>query len=303
MTSEETNQPFSSGFVRLPPWFRQDIPHKETIDAMKSMFRGAQLHTVCESARCPNMGTCWKAGVATFMILGGTCTRACRFCSVPAGRPDLLDPHEPMHVAQSVMQMKLKYVVITSVARDDLEDEGAGQFIQTIQEVRRLNPGIKIEILVPDFSDRDDLLFSISQVAPEVFSHNVECVERLSPSMRPQADYHRSLSVLRRFKKMSSQSLVKTSFMVGAGETDEEIERLMNDIIETGCDILTIGQYLAPTVAKRHLRVSRFVTPEQFERFANLGREMGFKYVESGPLVRSSYIAEKGYRAVVGENS
>ncbi len=292
----EIQHNFDSGLVRLPSWFKQEIPDMDNIRSMKEMFRGASLNTVCESAKCPNMGTCWSAGVATFMILGGTCTRACRFCAVPAGRPDVLNPHEPQEVADAVKKMKLSYVVITSVARDDLDDEGVGHFNETIAAIRQENPSTKIEVLIPDFSAREELLMKLSEAAPEVVSHNIECVRRLSPGMRPQANHDRSLDVLRSFRRLAPTSFVKTSFMVGAGETDHEVEELIKEVVDTGCHILTIGQYLAPTQMKRHLRVSRFVTPEQFERYAQIGRDLGLSYVESGPLVRSSFIAEKGYR-------
>ncbi len=295
----DTYKKFDSGLVRLPTWFNQEIPDMGNIRSMKEMFRGASLNTVCESAKCPNMGTCWSAGVATFMILGGTCTRACRFCAVPAGRPDTVNVHEPDEVADAVKKMNLSYVVITSVARDDLDDEGVGHFINTIQAVRRENPHTKIEVLIPDFSAREELLTALSQSSPEVISHNVECVRRLSPSMRPQANHDRSLSVLKSFRRLAKRSIVKTSIMVGAGETDTEVEEVIQEIVDAGCQILTIGQYLAPTQMKRHLRVTRFVTPEQFERYAQVGRHLGLSYVESGPLVRSSFIAEKGYREAI----
>lgn len=282
--------------TRLPPWFRQEIPDIKNIESMKSMFRGSGLHTVCESARCPNLGQCWSKGTATFMILGDICTRACRFCAVPAGRPLDVDPHEPVNIAQTIRKMNLNYVVITSVARDDLKDEGAAHFAQTIVEVRKLNPKVKIEVLIPDFSSRSELLTAITQAAPEVISHNLETVKRLSPSVRPQAIYERSLQVLREIKKLAPSILVKSSFMVGLGETLEEIIVLMKDLLAHDCEILTIGQYLAPTQMKRHVRVQRFVTPEEFERFRQIGMDLGFKHVMSGPLVRSSYIAEEGYQ-------
>jgi len=269
----------------------------DKIRSMKELFRGGRLHTVCESANCPNMGACWKEGVATFMILGGTCTRACRFCSVPAGRPDLIDMEEPQNVAMAVKQLGLRYVVVTSVARDDIEDEGALQFAQTIQAIRRLTPEVKIEVLVPDFSAKEQSLKTLSDVAPEVISHNIETVRRLAPYIRPQASHDRSLRVLRRFRELNEDGFIKSSLMAGIGETDEEIFDVMAELLEAGCQILTIGQYLAPTRAKRHLPVERFVSPEEFKNYRQKGLEMGFKYVESGPLVRSSYIAEKGYQA------
>ncbi|MBI3602409.1 MAG: lipoyl synthase [Candidatus Omnitrophica bacterium] len=284
------------GLAKLPAWFKQPLPDMDKIRAMKELFRASGLHTVCESAHCPNMGTCWGAGVATFMILGGTCTRACRFCAVPAGRPDLLDPHEPEHVAQTIEKLKLRYVVITSVARDDLQDQGAGHFAATIRAIRDLTPDVKIEVLIPDFSAQEEALKVLSDAAPEVISHNIETVRRLSRHIRPQAFHDRSLRVLRRFRELNPLALVKSSFMVGLGESQEEIMELMQELLKAGCQILTIGQYLAPTQMKRHVPVVRFLTPEEFERLHHRGMEMGFKYVESGPLVRSSYIAEKGYR-------
>ncbi len=292
----KTETKFDSGLVKLPSWFKQALPDMGKIRVMKDMFRSSRLHTVCESAKCPNMGQCWSEGVATFMILGGTCTRACRFCAVPAGRPELIDAEEPTNVALSVKQLGLRYVVVTSVARDDVEDEGASQFVKTIEAIRASTPEVKIEVLIPDFSAKEESLKVLSDVAPEVISHNIECVRRLSASMRPQADHDRSLHVLRRFRELNPVVMVKTSFMVGVGEQDEEIVTLMQEVLATGCQILTIGQYLAPTQMKRHLPVDRFVTPAQFEHWKKIGMEMGFKYVESGPLVRSSFIAEKGYQ-------
>jgi len=291
---------FDSGLAKLPTWFRQEIPDMNKIRQMKGLFRESRLHTVCESANCPNMGTCWKEGVATFMILGGTCTRACRFCAVPAGKPELIDLEEPHNVALAVKELGLRYVVVTSVARDDIEDEGALQFAKTIQAIREMTPGVKIEVLIPDFSAKEDSLKVLSEAHPEVISHNIETVRRLAPYIRPQAEHDRSLKVLRRFRELNPQSFVKSSLMVGIGETDEEIDEVMKELYEAGCQILTIGQYLAPTQRKRHLPVERFVTPQEFESYRQKGKDMGFVYVESGPLVRSSYIAEKGYQAALG---
>ncbi len=299
----KTLQPkkFDNGLVQLPSWFKQPLPEMDKINSMKDMFRSSGLHTVCESAHCPNMGVCWGAGVATFMILGGTCTRACRFCAVPAGRPEVLDSHEPQQVAETVQKLKLRYVVITSVARDDLQDEGAGHFAETIGAIRRLTPEVKIEVLIPDFSAKEEALKILSNAAPEVVSHNIETIRRLSKYIRSHALHDRSLLVLKRFKELNPNSFVKSSFMVGLGETEEEVVELMKELLDAGCQILTIGQYLAPTQMKRHLPADRFVTPEEFERLRLMGMNMGFKYVESGPLVRSSYIAEKGYREALGQ--
>jgi len=298
-----TKEKFDSGLVKLPHWFKQEVPDMNKIRSMKELFRGVRLHTVCESANCPNMGACWKEGVATFMILGGTCTRACRFCAVPAGRPDLLDLEEPHNVALAVKQLGLRYVVVTSVARDDIEDEGAIQFAKTIAAIRRLTPEVKIEVLIPDFSAKEGSLKILSDARPEVISHNIETVRRLAPYIRPQASHDRSLRVLRAFSELKPQAFVKSSLMVGIGETDEEIIDVMGELRQAGCQILTIGQYLAPTQRKRHLPVERFLSPQEFEDYRQKGLEMGFVYVESGPLVRSSYIAEQGYQAAMVSRS
>lgn len=284
---------------KLPSWFRQDIPNIEKIRSMQKMFRSTGLHTVCESARCPNMGKCWGQGVATFMILGEICTRACRFCAVKAGHPMKVDEKEPKHIADAVKALQLRYVVITSVARDDLPDEGAQHFYETIQAVRQAMPNIKIEVLIPDFSNKWDSLKVVVDAKPEVVSHNVESVKRLSNRIRPQASYERSLDVLRNFKKLDRDIFTKSSIMVGLGETEEELISTMKDLLAVECDILTIGQYLAPTQLKRHLPVETFYTPDQFKSLKTLGMKLGFKHVMSGPLVRSSFIAEEGYRECV----
>ena len=294
-----TKEKFDSNLVKLPYWFKQEIPDMYKIRTMKEFFRQGRLHTVCESANCPYMGACWKEGVATFMILGGTCTRACRFCAVPAGRPDLIDNEEPQNVALAVKQLGLRYVVVTSVARDDIEDEGALAFAKTIGAIRQLTPEVKIEVLIPDFSAKEGSLKILSDAAPEVVSHNIETVRRLAPYIRPQALHDRSLRVLRRFSELNRHCFVKSSLMVGIGETDEEIIEVMGELRGAGCQILTIGQYLAPTRSRRHLPVERFLEPQEFEHYRQKGLEMGFVYVESGPLVRSSYIAEKGYQTAI----
>jgi len=265
------------------------------IREMKDLFRESRLHTVCESAHCPNMGECWAKGVATFMILGDICTRACRFCAVAAGRPLELDPEEPWHIAQTIQQMNLRYVVITSVARDDLPDEGSGHFARTVGEIRRLTPAVKIEILIPDFSGREEFLERVVDAGPEVISHNIETVRRLSKAVRPQADYERSLQVFKILRRLNPVLFIKSGFMVGLGETQEEIVELMQDLREAGCQILTIGQYLSPSPRKRHLPVERFVPLKEFELYRRQARDVGFKHVMSGALVRSSYLAEEGY--------
>lgn len=284
---------------RLPSWFKQEIPDAAQISKMKHMFRAKRLHTVCESARCPNMGQCWGEGVATFMILGEVCTRACRFCAVKAGLPNELDIAEPKNVALAVQELNLRYVVVTSVARDDLKDEGAAQFSETIAEIRRIMPDTKVEVLIPDFSNKLESLKIVTSAKPEVISHNLETVRRLSPKVRPQADYDRSLGVLKNFKILDPHILTKSSIMLGFGESEKEVMQAMKDLIETGCDILTIGQYLAPTQMKRHLPVEEFVPPRKFKEYEILGYRLGFKHVMSGPLVRSSYIAEQGFEGAM----
>lgn len=290
---------FDAGLERLPAWFKQEIPDMNKVLSMKELFRAGRLHTVCESANCPNMGTCWKEGVATFMILGGRCTRACRFCSVPAGRPDPVDIQEPRKVALAVKQLALSYVVVTSVARDDLEDQGALQFAETVRAIRRLTPEVKIEVLVPDFSAEEGSLKTLSDAAPDVIGHNIETVRRLAPYVRPQALHDRSLGVLRMFSGLNGHAFIKSSLMVGIGETDEEIIEVMDELRRAGCQVLTIGQYLAPSRGRRHLPVARFLKPEEFEVYRQKGLDRGFVHVQSGPLVRSSYMAAESYRAAM----
>ncbi|MCA9404835.1 MAG: lipoyl synthase [Candidatus Omnitrophica bacterium] len=280
----------------LPEWFRQPLPDMDKIRRMKQDFRAAGLHTVCESARCPNIGQCWGQGVATFMILGEICTRACRFCAVKAGRPMEVDTGEPRKVAEAVRDLRLRYVVITSVARDDIPDEGAEHFYQTIGAIRELSPQTRIEVLIPDFSNKTASIRRLIEARPEVVSHNIESVRRVSKEIRPQAQYDRSLAVLRNFKDMDAALFTKSSFMVGFGETHDEIEEVMRDLLSAGVDILTIGQYLQPTQLKRHLPVEKFYTPQEFDFYKQFGLQLGFKHVMSGPLVRSSYIAEEGYK-------
>ncbi|MFA5059177.1 MAG: lipoyl synthase [Candidatus Omnitrophota bacterium] len=280
---------------KLPAWFKQDLPDLAKIREMKESFRSDRLHTVCESARCPNLGKCWGKGVATFMILGNICTRACRFCAVAAGLPEKVDKDEPCNVALTVKEMNLRYAVITSVARDDLADEGAGHFADVIRQIKELTPLTKVEVLIPDFSGKAELLRIVADAHPEVMSHNIETVRRLSPKVRPQAQYQRSLDVLASLKTLDKTIFTKSSFMLGLGEQEKEIEDVMRDLRSVDCDILTIGQYLAPSKSKRHLKVERFYSPEEFNAFKTMGLSLGFKSVLSAPLVRSSYIAEEGY--------
>ena len=285
-----------SDIATLPPWFKQKFPDMQTVKKLKESFRRGRLSTVCEGARCPNLGECWGKGVATFMIMGDTCTRACRFCAVRSGRPFEIDPDEPASVASTVRQMNLKYAVITSVTRDDLPDGGAGHFAKTVKEIKASLPQVKIEVLIPDFCGRDEALAKVIQSGADVIGHNMETVERLSPLVRPQADYQRSLTLIKDLKRSAGRFFVKSGFMVGLGETAGEIKELMKDLLLAGCEILTIGQYLRPARTPRHVAVERFVAPEEFEEYRILGLEMGFNHVTSGPLVRSSYMAEQGYR-------
>lgn len=272
----------------------------ERIRGMKGLFRQAGLFTVCESAFCPNMGKCWGQGVASFMILGELCTRSCRFCGVRAGRPKELDPQEPREVARAVERLGLRYVVITSVTRDDLADGGAQQFVRTVGAVRARVPQTKIELLIPDFGGNKENLKMVVEARPEVISHNVETVRRLSQAIRPQADYNRSLRVIGDLKETDSSILVKSGLMVGLGESRQEVEETLRDLARVGCDMVTVGQYLSPGKERRHFSVQRFAPPEEFKFYKDLGRELGFKHVMSGPLVRSSYVAEQGYGESVG---
>lgn len=299
--SSHVEEQFDNGLVSLPKWFKQDIPDMNKVREMKSMFRGSRLHTVCESAHCPNMGKCWGQGVATFMILGNTCTRACRFCNIKAGHGEDVDLTEPQEVALNVKKLNLRFVVITSVARDDLFDEGAGHFAETIKAIRQESPHTKIEVLIPDFSGKEELLKIVTDVKPEVISHNLETVRRLSPDVRSKALHDRSLKVVRLIKQLNSNIFSKSSLMVGLGETDEEVVEAMKELREADCDILTIGQYLAPTQMRRHMKVCRYVHPEQYHEWVEIGKSLGFKHVMAGPLVRSSYIAEEGYRECMKE--
>jgi len=281
-----------SSIKKLPPWFSQKIPDKQTIKKMKDLMRGAGLHTVCEEAHCPNMGECFKEGTATFMILGDVCTRRCGFCAVESGEPRSIDHMEPAEVAKAVQALNLKYVVITSVTRDDLEDGGAGHFARTVVEIRKLMPWVKIEVLIPDLENNTGSIETVVHSKPFVIGHNIETVRRLFDKVRPQADYERSLSVLKNIKVIDDSNLTKSGFMVGLGESKDDIIALMNDLKDARCDILTVGQYLAPSKDKRHFKVERFVGPDEFKEYEYLARAIGFKHVMSGPLVRSSYRAE-----------
>ena len=275
--------------LRKPKWLKVKLPTGENYKKVRALVTEHKLHTICESGSCPNMGECWGEGTATFMILGNICTRSCGFCNVKTGRPEAVDTFEPGRVAQSVKLMQVKHAVITSVDRDDLKDGGSDIWAQTIRAIRHQSPITTMETLIPDFAGKWENLQVIIDVAPEIVSHNLETVRRMTKQVRIQAKYDRSLEVLFRLKKGGMRT--KSGIMLGLGETPEEVIETMQDLRSVNVDILTIGQYLQPSA--KHLPVVEFVTPEKFEEYRVLGMEMGFRYVESGPLVRSSYHAEK----------
>lgn len=277
--------------VRKPDWLKVRAPSGENYGQIKNMLGELKLATVCQEARCPNMGECWAGGTATIMIMGDTCTRGCKFCNVKTGNPKgILDPLEPEKVAYSISQMNLKYVVVTSVDRDDLPDQGSGHFARTIRTMKKLDPALLIEVLTPDFRGDLSLVEKLVEAEPDVFAHNVETVERLQKTVRdPRAGYSQSLSVLKSVKSFDVSRFTKTSLMLGLGETDEEILQTLKDLREIQCDVVTFGQYLQPT--PRHLPVIEYVTPEKFKYWQTTAESLGFLYVASGPLVRSSYRA------------
>ena len=273
---------------RLPRWMKMQLPKGESYSRVKNLVNNHQLHTICTSGNCPNIGECWNRGTATFMILGDICTRNCKFCGVTTGKPLPPDPEEPRRIAESVRIMQLKHAVITSVDRDDLSDLGAGFWAETIWEVKKLNPDTKIEVLIPDFQGKAELISKVIDAAPEVISHNMETVERLTPQIRSAAKYRTSLEVIRCIA--NSGIIAKSGIMLGLGETEAEVLQVMDDLRTAGCKVLTIGQYLAPTL--EHIQVKEYITPEQFDRYRTIGLEKGFSFVESSPLVRSSYRAD-----------
>lgn len=289
MSESAKEKPASKVRIKKPSWLRVKLPIGESYKQVRKLVDDHQLHTICESGSCPNMGECWGAGTATFMILGNTCTRSCGFCAVSTGKPLPVDRFEPVKVAKSIKTMKVKHAVITSVDRDDLPDGGADIWVETVKAIRRISPGTTMETLIPDFAGDWDNLQKVIDVAPEVVSHNMETVRRLTKEVRIQAKYDRSLELLLRLKKGGMQT--KSGFMLGLGESEEEVIETMEDLAAVNVDIITIGQYLQPTA--KHLAIEEFVTPEQFEKYRLLGIKMGFKHVESAPLVRSSYHAEK----------
>ena len=286
---EKNNQVNPLEKPKKPKWLRVKLPTGETYKEVRNIVSEHKLHTICESGNCPNMGECWGAGTATFMILGNICTRSCGFCAVSTGRPEEVDVFEPARVAQSVKLMGVKHAVITSVDRDDLSDGGAEIWAMTVRAIRRQSPETTLETLIPDFMGKWDNMQKIIDVAPEIVSHNLETVRRLTKQVRIQAKYDRSLEALRRLKKGGMRT--KSGVMLGLGEYDQEVIETMEDLRAVNVDILTLGQYLQPT--EKHLPVSEFITPDKFNEYKEIGMEMGFKYVESGPLVRSSYHAEK----------
>jgi len=275
--------------IQKPNWLRVKLPIGEEYKHVRGLVDTHKLHTICESGNCPNMGECWGAGTATFMILGNICTRSCRFCAVATGRPEAVDWDEPQRVAEAIHLMKVKHAVITSVDRDELEDGGAQIWYNTIMAVKTLNPDTTLETLIGDFKGNEPDIQKVIEAAPEVVSHNMETVERMTRKVRVQAKYFRSLSVLESLKKGGMRT--KTGMMLGIGEEKEEIIDTMKHLVNVGCDVLTLGQYLQPT--KKHLPVQRFVHPDEFAELREIGYELGFDYVESGPLVRSSYHSEK----------
>lgn len=284
--------------LRKPLWIRARSPANPAVGRLKGVLRENRLHTVCEEASCPNLGECFAGGTATFMIMGDICTRRCPFCDVAHGRPQPLDADEPENLGHTIRQMGLRYVVVTSVDRDDLRDGGAAHFTACIEAIRRHSPEIRVEVLVPDFRGRMDRALQIlNQSPPDVFNHNLETVPRLYKKVRPGSDYEWSLDLLRRFKALHPEVPTKSGLMLGVGERIEEVEQVMRDLRAHDCNMLTLGQYLQPSV--HHLAVERYVHPDEFDRLGELGHALGFKHVASGPMVRSSYHADRQAHEVV----
>jgi lipoic acid synthetase len=277
------------GAKRLPPWFKIQLTAGEQLTTIRSLIKTKKLHTVCRSASCPNQTECWNAGTATFMILGNLCTRRCRFCNVPKGVPEGLDRDEPNRVADAVAALKLKYAVVTSVTRDDLVDGGAEIFAETIRAIRAKSPGCRVEVLIPDFQGSEESLRTVLDAKPDILNHNLETVQSLYSRVRPQADYRRSLLLLSRAG--ADGAVTKTGLMLGLGEAREEILEVMGDLREVGCSILTLGQYLRP--GKTHLPVEKYYHPDEFAELRDQALSLGFRHIVAGPLVRSSYHAEK----------
>src|SRR5688500_1555463 len=278
---------------RKPPWLKMKMPGGEQFSKLFNLVNDKKLHTVCQSAKCPNMGECWAAGTATLMILGDVCTRSCGFCHIATGRPPTLDLDEPVRVGQAVATMALGHCVLTSVNRDELPDGGAGVWAETIRQIRLQSPGTSVEVLIPDFCGDWDALQQVLDARPDILNHNIESVPRLYRQVRPQAKYHRSLKLLQIAKNKGF--VTKTGMMLGLGEEGQEVEQVLDDLVSVGCDILTLGQYLQPTAG--HLPVARWVHPDEFAAWKVKGEARGLRHVESGPLVRSSYHAEKQVHA------
>jgi len=281
---------------RRPDWLKVRIPGGDSYDFLKGLMRSKSLHTVCEEAHCPNIGECWGAGTATFLIMGDICTRSCGFCDIKTGRPNPLDWAEPIRVAEAVRAMNLKHVVITSVNRDERKDGGAPIFAGCIERIRDVQPGCSIEVLIPDFKGSKEALKIVMDARPEILNHNVETVPRLFKKVQPQDNYDWAMITLRNAKEMDDEVLTKSGIMLGLGEEWDEVLTVMQDLADCGVDILTLGQYLQPS--KKHLPIERYYRPEAFVELKSIGEEMGFKWVESGPLVRSSYRAEEQVRAL-----
>jgi lipoic acid synthetase len=279
---------------RRPPWIKVRAPGGEGYEEVYQLMRSQSLHTVCEEAMCPNIGECWSRRSATFLLMGDTCTRSCGFCDIKTGRPSPLDWGEPLRVAQAVKAMGLRHVVITSVNRDERKDGGSPIFAMTVKAIRKLQPGCSIELLIPDFKGSEEALKTVTDAQPEILNHNVETVPRLFKKVQPQDKYEWAMKTLTNAKRFDPLILTKSGIMVGLGETFDEVVAVMQDLANCGVDILTVGQYLQPS--KQHLPVERFYLPEEFDRFEQIGKEMGFKWVESGPLVRSSYRADQQVR-------
>lgn len=280
-----------------PDWLKVKLQGLGKLAEIKDMLKRLSLHTVCEEANCPNIIECFGKRTATFMILGRICTRNCTFCNVTNGDTQTIDPEEPHHIAQAVKELDLKHVVVTSVTRDDLPDGGAEHFVQVIEKVKQLNKNIIIEVLIPDFQGDHEALAAVIQAKPNILNHNVETIPRLYPTVRPQAIYQRSLDLLENVKQLDNEVYTKSGIMLGLGEKHEEVVALMEDLREKDCDLLTIGQYLAPS--SKHHPVVEFIHPDIFEQYKDIGYDLGFKYVASSPLVRSSYNAEKFSESIV----
>ncbi len=301
MTTSRTKVPQAPAPIRprLPDWLKVRMPGGPRYIELKQLMRDSRLHTVCEEARCPNIGECWERSAATFMILGDICTRACAYCAVTTGRPGAVDWGEPLRLAQTVQRMELQYCVITAVNRDDLDDGGAGVFAACIRQVRAAVPGCRVEVLIPDFQGNWDALAVVIDAAPQVLNHNIESVERVFRRVRPKGDYRQSLDLLRQVKRIDARMPTKSGIIVGMGETRDELLQTMQDLRAVDCDLLTVGQYLRPSI--KHIAIDRFYTPAEFDEIRQAGAAMGFKHIAAGPLVRSSYHADEQHAAAASD--